>query len=304
MRATLLVVALAVLTVSCSKDPEYAKQEYLKSGDRYVAEKKYREAVVQYRNAIQQDPQFGQARLKLAQTYEQLNDPQNAFREYIRAADLLPKDVNAQVKAAGYLLWPVSSRTPSREHRRRWRQTQRTSRRRSFWERAWQLNNLPDAIKQLEEAVQLDPQSAAAYTSLGAAEVESGRQPAAEEAFRNAVETNPRVAFDAPGAREFPALDGPGPGCRGLAEEGCRARTSQRLANRAHGDVLSGHSTRTRSRAISEKARRRGHQRHGVRQAGARGLLRRDEPRGRRDEGAGELATNDGQVGGRHAIWR
>src|SRR5207344_832240 len=47
VRATLLVVALAMLTVSCSKDAEFAKQEYLKSGDRYVAEKKYREAVVQ-----------------------------------------------------------------------------------------------------------------------------------------------------------------------------------------------------------------------------------------------------------------
>ena len=102
MRAIVLV-GIALLTIGCS-NPEYAKQEYLKSGDRYAADKKYSEAVVQYRNAIQQDPRFGEARLKLADTYEKLNDPENALREYVRAADLLPNNVTAQVKAAGYLL--------------------------------------------------------------------------------------------------------------------------------------------------------------------------------------------------------
>ena len=94
----------ALAAAACAKDPEFAKQEYLKSGDRYVAEQKYSEAVVQYRNAIQQDARFGEARLKLAQTYVKLNDPRNAFREYIRAADLLPDNVDAQVKAATLLL--------------------------------------------------------------------------------------------------------------------------------------------------------------------------------------------------------
>ena len=60
--------------------------------------------MVQYRNALQQDPRFGEARLKLAETYEKLNDRQNAYREYIRAADLLPTNVEVQVKAAALLL--------------------------------------------------------------------------------------------------------------------------------------------------------------------------------------------------------
>ena len=60
--------------------------EGLGSGDRYVAEQKYQEAVVEYRNAIQQDPKFGEARYKLAETYAKLQDPRNAYREYIRAA--------------------------------------------------------------------------------------------------------------------------------------------------------------------------------------------------------------------------
>jgi len=43
------------------------------------------EAALEYRNAIQQDPRFGEARFKLAATYLQLNEPQNAYREFIRA---------------------------------------------------------------------------------------------------------------------------------------------------------------------------------------------------------------------------
>ena len=46
---------------------------------------------MQYRNALQQDPRFGEARLKLADAYVQAGDPQSAYREYVRAADLLPE---------------------------------------------------------------------------------------------------------------------------------------------------------------------------------------------------------------------
>ena len=50
--AAALALTLAI-AAACSTDPEFAKQEYVKSGDRYVAEQKYNEAVVQYRNSIQ-----------------------------------------------------------------------------------------------------------------------------------------------------------------------------------------------------------------------------------------------------------
>src|SRR5690606_23821655 len=105
-RAPALTAAILAATLlgACSTDPEYAKREYLESGNRYAAEGKYREAVVQYRNAIQQDPRFGEARYKLADAYAQLGDLQGAYREYVRAADLMPDNVEAQVKAASFLL--------------------------------------------------------------------------------------------------------------------------------------------------------------------------------------------------------
>src|SRR6476661_10804500 len=96
-------VALVVAT-ACSRDPETAKRKYVESGDAYMRDHKVAEAIVEYRNALQQDPRFGEARKKLAEAYEQSGDVRPAFAEYIRAAELLPTDVDLQVKAGNLLL--------------------------------------------------------------------------------------------------------------------------------------------------------------------------------------------------------
>src|SRR5215510_13019569 len=65
----LLTAVFAAFTIACSKDPEVAKREYVRSGDAYVAKKQYKEAVIEYRNAVQLDPKYGEARAKLADAY-------------------------------------------------------------------------------------------------------------------------------------------------------------------------------------------------------------------------------------------
>src|SRR5260370_1324688 len=94
---TILVASIAaafVAAVACSKDPAVAKRDLVKRGDQYVAQKKNGEAIVEYRRAISLDPRFGEARLKLAELYLQASDIQNAHREYVRAADLMPENVD------------------------------------------------------------------------------------------------------------------------------------------------------------------------------------------------------------------
>src|SRR5688572_11544626 len=98
-----MLTALLVLG-ACSGDPEARKQRFLESGDRYFAADKYREAVVEYKNAIQIDARFAPARKGLAATYEKLGDGPSAFAEYVRAADLSPEDNSIQLTAGSYLL--------------------------------------------------------------------------------------------------------------------------------------------------------------------------------------------------------
>ena len=93
------IALVTMVAVGCSNNPERATAEYVKSGDTYFAQKKYAEAAVQYRNALQQDPKSGDAHLKLAKTYEQLGALGNAGREFIRAADAMPGIIDAVATA-------------------------------------------------------------------------------------------------------------------------------------------------------------------------------------------------------------
>src|SRR5215203_4689029 len=97
------LVCLA-LVVGCSKDPNTAKVQAFDSGSRYFAAKKYNEAIVEYRRAIQLDPKFGDARAKLGEAYLQTGEIASALRETVRAADLLPAQDDVQVRAGNLLL--------------------------------------------------------------------------------------------------------------------------------------------------------------------------------------------------------
>ncbi len=100
-----LVAALATLAMAgCRKDPEVAKRDYVRSGDEFVRQQKYREAIVQYLNAERIDPKFAEARSKLAQAYFDAGDLPHGYSETIRAADLQPNDAGAQLKAGEVLL--------------------------------------------------------------------------------------------------------------------------------------------------------------------------------------------------------
>ena len=58
---------LTVISTGCSRDPNVRKQKYFDSGEKYFAEGKYREAAIQYSNAVQIDSGFAQAHYKLSQ---------------------------------------------------------------------------------------------------------------------------------------------------------------------------------------------------------------------------------------------
>ena len=63
------------------------------------------EAVIEYRNAINLDAHFGEARFKLGNTYERLGDVPKAYNEVVRAADLLPNRRTSRSRPPATCSW-------------------------------------------------------------------------------------------------------------------------------------------------------------------------------------------------------
>ena len=86
----MLFVAVALLA-GCHGDPNVRKQKYLESGKRYSAEGKYREAAIQFSNALKVDKNYPDAHYALAQAYVHLGQFSAAYGELARTVDLQPR---------------------------------------------------------------------------------------------------------------------------------------------------------------------------------------------------------------------
>jgi tetratricopeptide (TPR) repeat protein len=90
----LVAVILAVLVgfTSCSRDPAVVKKHYLESGNKYFDKGRYKEASIQYRNALKRDPRYGAAHYKLALVSLKGGDLGGAVSSLRRAVELIPPD--------------------------------------------------------------------------------------------------------------------------------------------------------------------------------------------------------------------
>ena len=180
------------LTVGCAPSATKAHQ-HLSAGDRYLTSGQVREAIIEYRNAVQADPMLGEARTKLAAAYEEIGDGGNALGEFIRAADLLPKDVNSQLAAGRYLL--AARRTGealARADAALALQPDNVDGHVLRGNALGGLNELDRALGEMEEALRLDPLRGVTYTQLGLVEAARGQAATAEVAFKRAIELTPK----------------------------------------------------------------------------------------------------------------
>jgi tetratricopeptide (TPR) repeat protein len=91
----ILITLVALLALaSCKSNPEVAQKRYVESGDKYFNKGRYKEAAIQYRNAIRINPKYGLAHYKLALTALKMDPPDwagavNALR---RASQVINPD--------------------------------------------------------------------------------------------------------------------------------------------------------------------------------------------------------------------
>jgi len=104
LRLSATTLTAALILAGCSRAPEVTAQRQIASGDRYAAQKQFTEAILEYRSALQKQPNNGQARLQLARAYVATNDFRNAYPEYLRAGDILSDNLDVQAEIGNILL--------------------------------------------------------------------------------------------------------------------------------------------------------------------------------------------------------
>jgi len=185
------VAALAVVLAACTGS-DAAKRRYFESGKRLAAEKKYGEAIVEFRNALQIDDKFADARVQLAETLAANGNAEGAYSEYQRAADLLPDDAAVQKRAATLLFMAgqfedVRTRVLALLEKH----PDDVEAQLLYANALVGLNDLDAGLKEIEEAIELDPSHAPSYTSLALLQLAQGQRQEAKAAFEKAVSLDP-----------------------------------------------------------------------------------------------------------------
>jgi tetratricopeptide (TPR) repeat protein len=163
--ATALVAMLLIVATGCKGNPEKAKKKYLESGLAYVDKKQYDAAVIQFKKALQVDPNYADAHYQLGLALlRQGNDKQHLTQGYFelnQAAKLDPKNLKARLEM-GNLLW---ARTDFKK-----------------------------AAEQARTVLQQDPNSAEAYALLGTSLFAQKEPAEALEAYNKVIELKPNQA--------------------------------------------------------------------------------------------------------------
>jgi tetratricopeptide (TPR) repeat protein len=190
---TLFVVTLLCISAAACSDPEVAKRKHLAKGDALMAEGKPAEAILEYRNAIRIDRRFGEARFKLAAAQSSTGNLQDAAKEYVRAADLLPERSDAQLQAASIMIaqkqFEVALKYADNALAAEPTLVD------AHLVRAYALAGQSDtesAIRELETAMVDAPLDARLHTSLGGLRASAGNAAEAEKSFRKAIEIDPK----------------------------------------------------------------------------------------------------------------
>lgn len=96
----LLLAVLALVGAGCKTNPKAAARAYTARGLRYLARKKYRDAAIEFRNALQQDPGNWHARYRLAQVENRLDQWRACYRDLKAVVGARPSFVPARLDLA------------------------------------------------------------------------------------------------------------------------------------------------------------------------------------------------------------
>lgn len=96
----LIIVGLSVLISACG----YRSASYVAKGEEYLAKRKFHDALMQFRSAVESDPSSAKAHWGLARTYEALGQFNEVIDELRKTTELDEANLEAKTKLGTYFL--------------------------------------------------------------------------------------------------------------------------------------------------------------------------------------------------------
>lgn len=103
MLVATVLCAWILVSLACQGKAQKVER-LLASGRAYFEEQKYPEAVIQFKNAVQQDPKSVEGHFELGRCYLRMNNPTEAFKAFSRALDLNPNLREARMQVGNLSL--------------------------------------------------------------------------------------------------------------------------------------------------------------------------------------------------------
>ena len=169
------------------------KISYLNAGNKYLDARKYAEAVIEFRNAVQIDPRFSIAHRQLGKAYLGLGNPEAAFREFTTTITLDPADAQSRLSLASLQLRRRQySEAKSNVQKVLVVEPKNAEAHAVLGQQYLAMRDLPKAIAEYEEVTELEPGGTGGYAALGAMYMAAGRSSDAEAMYKRASAANPK----------------------------------------------------------------------------------------------------------------
>jgi tetratricopeptide (TPR) repeat protein len=181
---------LVLLFAGCSHDPK----KFIVTGKQYLAQGKYREAIIEFRNAVQAAPNFPDAHYQMALGYLVSGEFPDAYQTLLRAVQLDPNNLQAQLHLASLLLLDRKYEDARTKVELILKREPNNVRAQILLGNTYaHMIQLNDSIAEMNQTFNREPRFLPAYLDLSDPQDSPSQPPLAEEAYTKSAEIDPKA---------------------------------------------------------------------------------------------------------------
>lgn len=187
--ASIAALFMLSMVLSCARNPKGSRERFLRSGEHYFDAGQFDSASIQFRRAIQADPQFAMGHYQLARAFLKLQRWSEGYRELEKALALDPKQVPARLELANMELAGGQVAKARQEAQTALTDEPTNLAAHLLLGRTWLADkNYKEALKEFASGQQLAPKDPAPFAQAGDTYVLERQYAEAISSFQHAIQ--------------------------------------------------------------------------------------------------------------------